>query len=251
MSLDLKDWRLWAVVGGGALALAGVAWWVLRDEPVLETEDDKSKTTKKINPKTATADEVYQILKQLNYCQEQVKAAMKKITAELQEKEHTFDEVYQMVAAKQPEDALEKHNLTMQEFDEMMERHSDNHNVREQITQIMGPLPPMIVTGEVPPKVQAVTRKTIMDVHTFMLEELDKLVAIFKKLPNRSKYQMKTVTIAAQAIVGAKVEKEFGLQSDDMEAAVWLRQSELASDYDFAQVNLKMQSRMQVFMTGD
>lgn len=49
---------------------------------------------------------------------------------------------------------------------------------------------------------------------------------------------------AAQAIVGARVEKEFDLTSEEIESAVLLHHQSLATDVDFARINVQMQSTM-------
>merc|ERR1719476_684976 len=90
-------------------------------------------------------------------------------------------------------------------------------------------------------KVQSITVKKIIDVHKFMLEELEKLVKNFQTLPNKESYDMKTVTIAAQACVGSKVEGRFGITSEDIEAAVLVHHTTLATDQEFASVNIQIQ----------
>ena len=51
-------------------------------------------------------------------------------------------------------------------------------------------------------------------------------------MPNKNDLDIKTVTIAAQAIVGAKIEKKFDLTSEDIESAVMMLHTMLAADQD-------------------
>lgn len=97
-------------------------------------------------------------------------------------------------------------------------------------------------------KVMAISVRDIIDVHNFMLEELEKLMKHFKGLRDQSSYQMKTVTIAAQALVGAKVEERFSVTPEDIENAVLMHHTQLATDQEFANINIKIQTAMGKFM---
>merc|ERR1719436_1411331 len=99
-------------------------------------------------------------------------------------------------------------------------------------------------------KGSGVPAKRVIEVHCFMLEELEKVVRYFHTIRNKEQYDMKTVTLAAQAVVGAKVEQKYGLTSEDIERAVFQHHTTLATDQEFASVNMKMQSTMAQLM-GD
>lgn len=59
---------------------------------------------------------------------------------------------------------------------------------------------------------------------------------------------MKVVTIAAQAYVGARVQEKFDLSSEDIESAVLIHHQALASDSEFACVNMQIQATMNQLM---
>merc|ERR1712190_319130 len=163
------------------------------------------------------------------------------LTKELLSKSLTFEQTYARVKEVQTADPLEKYGLSMTEFDELLDKHQSDPNVREAITKIMGSPSPGSSASE---KIQAITVKQVIDVHKFMLEELDALVTTFQNSANKDSYDTKTVTITAQAIVGSKIEQKFSITSEDIEGAVLMYHSTLATDQEFAQINIKIQHTM-------
>jgi len=59
---------------------------------------------------------------------------------------------------------------------------------------------------------------------------------------------VKTLTIAGQCIVNAKVEAEFDLTSEDVEIAVMNNYIVLSGNVDFANVSLEIQNTMAKFV---
>merc|ERR1712113_1045852 len=99
--------------------------------------------------------------------------------------------------------------------------------VREAVARLMGAPSAGASPNE---KVQAITVKQIIDVHAFMLEELEKVVKYFNSLSNKDSFDMKTVTIAAQALVGSKIEERYRITSEDIESAVLMYHTSLSTD---------------------
>merc|ERR1719356_1097050 len=120
---------------------------------------------------------------------------MKELTVELLSKSLTFEQTYERVKEFQPPDPLEAYGLSMMEFDQLLDKHQGDKEVREAIAKIMGA--PSLSSNSTE-KVQAITVKQIIEVHTFMLKELDKLVEYFHSLPDKESFDCKTVTIASQ-----------------------------------------------------
>ncbi|CAE7317756.1 SGR1, partial [Symbiodinium necroappetens] len=81
--------------------------------------------------------------------------------------------------------------------------------------------------------------------------EVEKLVQQFKSLKSQATYDSKTVTLTAQAMVGAKVEEKFDLTSEDIERAVVRYHEELATNKEFASVNMQMQKAMSYLMGAE
>lgn len=237
------DWKKLLLAAGGAAAAGAVLYYLLKDEgdsKVLPGDADGDKQ-KKPDVNEITKEQVQQILQEIIKSQDQMKGYMKELTKELLSKSLKFEETYKRVREVQPSDPLEKYGLSMMDFDSLLDKHQGDPAVRESIAKIMGAPNPSTCTSE---KVQSITVKKIIDVHTFMLEELDKLVSDFQGLPNKDTYDMKTVTIAAQAIVGSKIEAKFGITSEDIESAVLMYHTMLATDQEFAAINIKIQHTM-------
>lgn len=188
-----------------------------------------------------TKEQVQQILNEIVDSQGKMRSQMKLLTKEMRSKAMTFDETYRRVQAVQPEDPLEKCGLSMQDFDQLLNKHQNDPLVRQGIARIMGG---PAHDAEAAPGAASADTKTLVRVHRKMLEELEKIVTKFDGTPGKDQYDMKTVTLAAQAVVGAKVEEEFGLSSEDIERAVMQNHAELATDQDFANINVRMQASM-------
>jgi len=245
----MESWKRILLYAGGAAGAAAVLYYLLREEPEAkqptraaadETKDNK----KKLRVEDVTKEEVQGILNSIVESQEKMRTHMKALTQELLEKNMTFEQAYARVREVQPEDPLERHGLSMVDFDQLLNKHQSDPQVRQGIVRIMGvPDPP--ATGEKGSEVPA--SKTV-EVHAFMLQELDKLLQYFQTVKNKESYDVKTVTLAAQAVVGAKVEQKYGLTSEDIERAVVTHHTALATDQEFANINMKMQQTMAQLM---
>merc|ERR1712008_30892 len=89
-----------------------------------------------------------------------------------------------------------------------------------------------------------ITVETIIEVHSFMLTGLEAVAKFFQGSPNAASYDTKTVPLAAQAVVGAKIEMKFKLTSEDIEGAVFNLHSALATNQEFTHVNVNIQQAM-------
>ena len=88
----------------------------------------------------------------------------------------------------------------------------------------------------------------LIKVHEFMRDELQSLTAEAGSWP---KADTKVITLAAQAYVGAKVQKKFGLSGEDIEGAVLLNHKDLASNANFTMVNIAIQKTMNDLIDAD
>lgn len=246
------EWKKLLLATGGAAAGCAVLYYLLKEteaskKPIqrsVELDDDK-KSGGKTKVDEITKQQVREILQEIIASQEKMKVYMKDLTKELHSKSLNFEQTYKRVKEVQPNDPLEKYGLTMQDFDFILDKHQNDPNVRDAITKIMGAPNLSNCASE---KVQQMTVKKIIEVHTFMLAELEKLVQYFQQLPNKDSYDLKTVTIAAQAIVGFKIEEKFSITSEDIESAVLMYHTMLATDQEFAEVNIKIQQAMGMLM---
>lgn len=93
------------------------------------------------------------------------------------------------------------------------------------------------------PSAQAyqISKERLIEVHEFMRDELQILA---NEAGSCAKVDTKVLTLAAQAYVGAKVQKKFGLTGEDIEGAVLLNHKELATNATFTLVNMAIQKIM-------
>lgn len=239
------DWKKILVAAGGAASVAAVLYYLLKEEseakqlpvPVSKEAADAKKT----KAQEFSKETVQKILQEIIESQQVMKVYMKELTKDLLKKPMSFEETYAKVREVQPSDPLEKYGLSMTEFDQLLDKYQSDPNVRESIAKIMGAPNHNSHTSE---RVQAITVKKIIEVHTFMLQELDNLVQYYNSMPKKDDMEMKTVTIAAQAIVGSKMEAKFGITSEDIESAVLMYHTLLATDQEFATINMKIQHTM-------
>ena len=77
-----------------------------------------------------------------------------------------------------------------------------------------------------------------------MCKELQQTVEDYKKLENKRSYEEKTLTIAAQAIVAARIQKTYNYTSEQIEACVVANHNTLSEDSKFTSLSVKMQQAM-------
>lgn len=240
-----------ALIAGGAIGITGLVYYFLRrkqtrrDKPVVPIAAETKEDAKKLDPSTATKEEVLSVLSCVIESQDIMKALMKDLIQMLLENDYGFQEVYQKVKAVQPDDPLEATGLTMHEFDELLTKYQKDPEITQTVARIMGM---SACSTEGTSKAQALRREKIIEIHKFMLQEIKKLVEEFQRIPEAASYDMKTVTIAVQAIVGSLVEKKYSVGSDEIELAVILHHQSLASNAEFARINVEMQSTISSLM---
>lgn len=234
------------LAGVGIVAGAGAVICCLlsQDAPGPERKqlasDGAAPTNEKSKVEDIKKDTVHQILQEILESQEKMKVYMKELTKELLSKSLTYEQTYQSVKKAQPIDPLEKRGISMTEFDQLLDRHQSDPKVRESIAKVMGAPNPNSSK-----KAASITVNEIIKVHEYMLQELEVLVASLK---SRQDTDLKTMTIAAQAVVGAKMEQKFGYSSEDIESAVLMYHTMLATNQEFATINQKIQHTMALLM---
>lgn len=241
----MADSQKMVLAGIGAASVAAVIFCLTKDDgkkkPSLAAQSKDLPAGGKSKVEDITKDTVSQILKEIIDSQEKMKTYMKSLTKELKTKQMDFQQTYDRVREVQPNDPLEKYGLSMMEFDQLLDKFQSDPAVREAIAKIMGAPNPANTQST---RVQEITVKKIIEVHKFMLEELTNLVEVYQGLQKTADLDMKTVTIVAQAMVGAKMEEKFNIASEDLESAVLMYHTMLATDQEFANINLKIQHTM-------
>eukprot|EP00928_Gymnodinium_smaydae_P054892 TRINITY_DN3858_c0_g2_i1.p1 TRINITY_DN3858_c0_g2~~TRINITY_DN3858_c0_g2_i1.p1 ORF type:complete len:251 (+),score=69.23 TRINITY_DN3858_c0_g2_i1:41-793(+) len=239
------EWKKLLLLAGGAAGAAALLYYVLNNESAIRLvgakEEEQALRAGRTKTEDITKEQVLQIMQEIIKSQEHLKGFMKGLSAELRSKQLSFEETYARVKDVQPTDPLEKYGLSMTDFDQLLDRYHTDPGVREAIAHIMGAPTPSSVVSE---KVESITVRKILEVHQFMFEELERLEKQFQTLKKKGSYDMKTVTIAAQAVVGSKVEERFGITTEEIESAVLMYHTVLATDQDFANINVKIQHTM-------
>jgi len=242
----MADNQKMILAGLGAAGVAAVIYCLTKDDSKskktsLAAESKGAPAGGKSKVEDISKETVSTILKEIIDSQEKMKSYMKDLTKELKTKKMDFQQTYDRVREVQPNDPLEKYGLSMMEFDQLLDKYQSDPMVREAIAKIMGAPNPANTQSA---KVQEITVKQIIAVHKFMLEELEELVSVYQGLQKSKDLDMKTVTIVAQAMVGAKMEEKFNIASEDLESAVLVYHTMLATDQEFATINLKIQHTM-------
>jgi len=246
----MADSQKMLLAGLGAAGVAAVVYCLTKDDSrskkasavqgasggAAAGSKSKSKQVEGMSKETVST-----ILHEIIDSQEKMKTYMKTLTKELKAKQMDFRQTYDRVREMQPSDPLEKYGLSTMEFDQLLDKYQSDPMVREAIAKIMGAPPPGNTQSA---KVQAITVPTIVSVHKFMLEALESLVKTYQDLQKTGDLETKTVTIVAQAMVGAKMEEKYGIASEDLESAVLVHHTMLATDQEFATINLQIQHTM-------
>mmetsp|Transcript_56554 Transcript_56554/g.106075 ORF Transcript_56554/g.106075 Transcript_56554/m.106075 type:complete len:252 (+) Transcript_56554:33-788(+) len=238
-------WHKPLVLAGAAAGTAALAWYVFKAKPSVvqdsQPEDEKQKQVHNTENEGAAKDNLKQILKEMIKSQEITKNFVRELSQELATKVLSFHETCQRVKRVQPTDPLESRGMTIMDFDKLLAKHQQDSDVRDAIAKIMGAPHP---THAVSDKIQSISVKDIIDIHSFMLQELHLLVKESSSAATKEAFDTKTVTIAAQAIIGSKFETQFNLTSEDIESAVLMYHANLATDQNFAQINSKISHAM-------
>lgn len=233
------------VYTSSAAGLAALLYYLLREEAELTrtaSTVEGERDEKKLRPEDVTKEQVQRILNEIVESQEMVRAEMKQLTKELLEHPMmTFDQVYHRLSVLKPQDPLERFGLSTHEFDELLTPHHKDPQIMDGLARIMAPAGP---TDGTLSQGTSVSMRRVVEVHEAMLEELRKLVLLVSSTRDKERLNPKTVTLAAQAVVSAKVEEKFNLTSDDIEVAVIQNQQQLAKDQDFLYVNQRLQETM-------
>ncbi len=248
-----------AVTVSVAAVSAGVIYYLFRKEeaPVAAkaktcpAKRDVAPASPQAPPRTdvkkVTADQLLAIMNMIVESQNSMKAVMKKVTDDIEKENLTFVQVFERVKTLQPNDPMEQTGLTMTEFDELLEKYQEDPRVLDTIAKIMGPSEEDLANDD--GKVIAV--KELVDIHQYMLEELQKISAEVKKSKNtKLTSDARTLTVTAQVLVGAKVEQKFKVASQAIERSVMMQQAQLASNHQFATVSMMMNQVMAELM-GD
>jgi hypothetical protein len=228
-----------AIVAGGTAAAAALLYYLLAEEDKLAPKGGAAAPSGAVKPfSQMTKADTVEILDEIVVSQKGMSALMKDVVQVILGEDLDLKKVYDRVKAKQPQDPLERRQLSIQEFDQLLDKHQSHDEVKEKIGQIMSA---GSVASEAPSDAQPVPLNEIVSVHEYMQQELQKIVEEYKAWASRDQYDKKTLTISAQALVAARVQKKYKYSSEQVEAGVVANHTQLSQDQQFAKLNLNMQ----------
>jgi len=153
-----------------------------------------------------------------------------------------FDKIYALVsepANELTEDPLEKRGLTPEVIDQGIQRWGDEDpEVQRLLMKMMQPE----VSSDVMPK--DIALDVLVKLHEFMADEVEAFLKTYEALPDKSKYDGRTVMMAFQVSLDSKVLKQFKIESEDVQAAIMAKQNELQDKPEFIKVFQKFQENM-------
>lgn len=239
------EWSKALAVGAGAVGLIAAVACFLKDEDEAEvsqrTEDvADGAVPNMLAAENASRDYVVMLLNKILAEQKRMKSANREIVKKIRaQAKPNFFQAYELVSAIVPEDPLEKAGFKMEDLDTMLQRHQSDPEVRAGIMQMMGADQ---ISFDKPPA----SVKDILAAHKLMIKETLELGQTFKKLSlkKRAAFDTKTLMVAVTVMVGAKVEEQTGLSSDDIEAGVAVHQAELQKSSEWNKANKAMQGAM-------
>jgi hypothetical protein len=235
----------WCAAAGAAALL----YYLLKEEETQEQEDtqeagngDVAKGAASLMTKKALLEILKEMADSATFAQENISAISKQL-AEADE-DIEFDKLYEMV--KVPPDPMESRGLTMQDLDTAFQRHSNDREVQQALQLVMSG-GAEAASAPADDNFKAITVDLLSEINTFTAEELEKFIAKYSSLPDKSKYAMKPVMLAVQATLNCKVSKKFGYGSEEVQAATMSLQGQLAQNAGFKESFMKMQSLMDSF----
>lgn len=246
------DWQKALLMAGGAAGIAAVLYYLLKDDPEAERQLGLGAEGGEKAPggaaKGDSKAEVLEILQDMVASQEVMKSRQKVLAKELSESPISVKELYDRVKEGQPNDPLEQRGLSMADLDRMLQAHHTDPGVMAAMQRLMGGPDP--TKGGLSEAAKGITTEKITEIHHFMLEELQKFVNDFKRLGNLKAYDVKTATMASQAMLDAKITAKFGIASEDMEQSIMLNQQKLAQNESFVTAHMRIQQTMEQFMNS-
>jgi len=233
------DWKKVLLLTGGAAGTAALVYCILRDD-VEEKElpvEPKDRNSRSV---TMTKEEALKVLDDWLASVGTMKAHMKDITQSVRKNSLSFEESYNLIKAVEPQDILEKYNLSEEDFNSTLSRYQDDPQVKNSVSKIMSPDIALAVEES---KI-AVDVRMLIDVHAFMLQELESILKEIEGSTQKDRYNGKSASLTAQAIVAAKVEEKFRVTSEAVERAMIRHHSALATNQEFGNISVKMQRCM-------
>ncbi|EAA22939.1 hypothetical protein [Plasmodium yoelii yoelii] len=245
-----------SIYTGGAAAVVALTYMLMKDDD----NDDENDTTQKKNKSGKdsnrimkgdsvgmTREDLLQLLNEMLKLQTDMKNIVKILIQVAKDNNYDFMTVYNEAKKHNTIDPLGKYQIEMPEFDKVVESYHSDPEVKEAVSKLMTSQE-NYYSNISDSAILSVDK--IIEIHHFMLNELYKIDPEFKKIPNTNELDPKLIALVIQSIISARVEDEFNLTSEDVEASIANQQYALTSNMEFARINIQMQTVMNKFM-GD
>ncbi|CAE8624381.1 unnamed protein product [Polarella glacialis] len=232
VTLGPKDSKQLLLLAGGA-ALVGVLLFAKTSKAT--AEKSAAKDGLDLNSKEG----VLQMLTEMS--KSQSRKQLRELATEVRTKSLSLSQTCQRYKEMKVVDPLDKYGLSMVEFNRMLAQHEADAAVQQAIIIMMGAPPGGTASTEAG---QGLTMKKIIEIHSFMLQEFEKLAA----QADKGSRDPRTLTFAAQAVVTGKTEAAFSVTSEDIESALFANHGALDANPEFSAINVKLQQAMAKLM---
>lgn len=229
-----------AIAAGITLTAAGIGYMIMQ----------KSRKGSSIAGRSVheiTNDQVIEIIDEIASAQNKMKKITQTAIREVISNKLGFNSTYDYCVKIQPADPLQKYGLTTGDFDQLLDREQHDPRVRERLAKIMGMTSDSSIGHASSPR-KTLDEKALVEIHEFMLKELKKVsVEVDKKIQSRTQIDMRALAVAAQVLVGARVQENFGVDTDDIESSIVKNHAALSVNTKFGEVNDEIQRLMARF----
>eukprot|EP01056_Protomagalhaensia_sp_Gyna25_P004809 Protomagalhaensia_sp_Gyna_25__4808@NODE_490_length_3284_cov_1179_605547_g381_i0_p2_GENE_NODE_490_length_3284_cov_1179_605547_g381_i0NODE_490_length_3284_cov_1179_605547_g381_i0_p2_ORF_typecomplete_len267_score59_54HemX/PF04375_14/0_068DUF1160/PF06648_11/0_15KKLCAg1/PF15204_6/0_18_NODE_490_length_3284_cov_1179_605547_g381_i04711271 len=213
-----------------------------------EKADSSSSSTEpgtkpKFDVNKASREDVLEVLSEIKEIQKALSETLRVVGKRILEEDLNLDEAYFLVASGELDDPLARKGISVSDFDALLDRFRSDQEVHDAVMDVVqGP--------EVPPSAgseDTLTVDRLVEINAMMLEKFEEVLAHFrtaeKEHPER-KYNQRTVSVTAQTVVGACVQRRFKVTPDEVEAAMMTHQVELSMRSDFLRTTDQIQRVM-------
>lgn len=234
------------VAGVTALALLGarIAYKVYKD--VASEEGPNFSDIHRV-----TKDQLAGLLDEILENQKFLQKMMVDLQKEILEKNLSFQQVMEKVEEKYSPSPLEKHNLSVQKFSQLLSGHNSDPMIRKKIMKLTSSQNPFggggggAGTAPDASHIEKLAEKhsieTVIDIHRYMLQGLKDTMADLKI---SKKTSPRLATIAAQAFVGKLVQFQYGLSCEELELLAAHFHAGLSQDNRFFEIGCELRQSL-------
>jgi len=206
---------------------------------IIGADSDDPTEDRKKDKDTVSEDDVVSMLKKICDIQQQTKVFLKNLVEEITSQPMALSQVYMRVKDGTPEDPLASEGISMDDFDGLLGKFEHRDDVKELIDTIMG----NEILEDIPPAAKALSIDQIIQIHEYMYGELLKVIEGAKEfVKTGGPYESRYITMAGQALVGAKVFQKYKMHPQEVEAVMMLNYVTLQYHHEFLKVSMQIQA---------